>query len=123
MNGIPTLFLVTGGMIALLFFVVYASQRHDLNSIRDRTVGHGQHGTARWATAQEVKRTYHHVPFTPDLWRIFHIFALHIFRNSDGVMPVRFFICPMKLDMLLNPACAAMDSTERSDCARRMEAC
>ncbi len=69
MNGIPTLFLVTGGMIALLFFVVYASQRHDLNSIRDRTVGHGQHGTARWATAQEVKRTYHHVAFTPDLWR------------------------------------------------------
>ncbi len=69
MNGIPTLFLVTGGMIALLFFVVYASQRHDLNSIRDRTVGHGQHGTARWATAQEVKRTYHHVPFTPEQWR------------------------------------------------------
>jgi len=69
MNGIPTLFLVTGGMIALLFFIIYASQRHDLNSIRDRTVGHGQHGTARWATVQEVKRTYHHVPFTPELWR------------------------------------------------------
>ena len=69
MNGIPTLFLVTGGMIALLFFVVYASQRHDLNSIQDRTVGHGQHGTARWATMQEIKRTYHHVPFMPEQWR------------------------------------------------------
>ena len=32
-------------------------------------MGNGQHGTARWATAQEVKRTYHHVPFTPELWR------------------------------------------------------
>ncbi len=69
MNGIPTLFLVTGGMIALLFFVVYASQRHDLNNIRDRTVGQGQHGTARWATMQDVKRTYPHVPFTPEQWR------------------------------------------------------
>ena len=69
MNGIPTLFLVTGGMTALLFFVVYASQRHDLNGIKDRTVGHGQHGTARWATAQEIKRTYHHVPFAPEQWR------------------------------------------------------
>lgn len=69
MNGIPTLFLVTGGMIALLFSVVYASQRHDLNSIRDRTVGHGQHGTARWATQREIKRTFHQVPFTPEQWR------------------------------------------------------
>ena len=44
MNGIPTLFLVTGGMIVLLFFAFNASQSHDLSSIRDRTVGHGQHG-------------------------------------------------------------------------------
>jgi len=66
MNGVPTLFLVTGGMIALLFFVVCASQKHDLNGIRDRTAGHGQHGTSQCATAQEVKRTYHHVPFMPE---------------------------------------------------------
>ncbi len=59
MNGIPTLFLVTGGMFALLFFVVYASQRHNLNSTQDRTVGHGQHGTARWATVQwEIAACY-----------------------------------------------------------------
>ena len=49
----------------MLFFVTYSSQRHNLNSIKDKTVGTGQHGTARWATQQEIKRIYHHVPFTP----------------------------------------------------------
>lgn len=53
----------------MLFFVTYSSQRHNLNSIKDKTVGNGQHGTARWATQQEIKRIYHHVPFTPELWR------------------------------------------------------
>lgn len=32
-------------------------------------MGNGQHGTARWATQQEIKRIYNHVPFTPELWR------------------------------------------------------
>ena len=47
----------------------YAAQKHDLNGIKDKTVGNGQHGTARWATRQEVKRTYHHIPYTPNQWR------------------------------------------------------
>ena len=68
MNGISMLILSVGGIIAVLFFVTYASQKHDLNGIKDKTVGNGQHGTARWATRQEVKRTYHHVPYTPKQW-------------------------------------------------------
>ncbi len=63
------LILSVGGIILMLFFVTYSSQRHNLNSIKDKTVGNGQHGTARWATQQEIKRIYHHVPFTPKLWR------------------------------------------------------
>ena len=69
MNGIPMLLLSVGSIIAVLFFVTYASQKHNLNSIKDKTVGNGQHGTARWATRQEIYRTYHHVPFTPEAWR------------------------------------------------------
>ena len=69
MNGIPMLILSVGGIILMLFFVTYASQRHNLNSIKDKTVGNGQHGTARWATRQEIQRTYHQVPFTPEQWR------------------------------------------------------
>lgn len=69
MNGLPMLLLSVGSIIAVLFFVTYASQKHNLNSIKDKTVGNGQHGTARWATKQEIHRTYHHVPFTPEAWR------------------------------------------------------
>ena len=69
MGDIPTLILSAGGIILMLFFVTYASGRHNLNSIKDKTVGNGQHGTARWATNQEIIRTYHHVPFTADKWR------------------------------------------------------
>lgn len=69
MNGISMLILSVGGIIAVLFFVTYAAQKHDLNGIKDKTVGNGQHGTARWATRQEIQRTYHHVPFTPEEWR------------------------------------------------------
>ena len=64
------LILSVGGIILMLFFVTYAAQRHNLNSIKAKTVGNGQHGTARWATQQEVRRTYHHVPFTPEQWRL-----------------------------------------------------
>ena len=34
-----------------------------------RTVGDGQHGTARWATKQEIHHTYHLVRFDPQAWR------------------------------------------------------
>ena len=66
MNGIFMLILSVGGIIAVLFFFFFSAQRHDLNGIKDKTVGNGQHGTARWATRQEVKQTYHHVPYTPN---------------------------------------------------------
>ena len=36
MNGIPMLILSVGSIIAVLFFVTYASQKHDLNGIKDR---------------------------------------------------------------------------------------
>jgi len=32
-------------------------------------VGDGQHGTARFANGQEIKRTYRSIPFAPELWR------------------------------------------------------
>ena len=39
MNGISMLILSVGGIIAVLFFVTYAAQKHDLNGIKDKTVG------------------------------------------------------------------------------------
>ena len=45
------------------------SNSNSLNGIKSRTVGDGQYGTARWATKQEIRRTYQHIPFSPQLWR------------------------------------------------------
>lgn len=38
-------------------------------NIKSRTVGDGQHGTARWATNAQIKKTYKHLPFTLERWR------------------------------------------------------
>lgn len=32
-------------------------------------MGDGQHGTARFATKSEIRRTYRQLPFTPAAWR------------------------------------------------------
>ena len=53
----------TLGGVTLLAYV------YNLNHIKSKTVGDGQHGTARWATKPEIRRTYAHVPYTPSKWR------------------------------------------------------
>ena len=59
------MFLVIGGLAAL-------SHCYTLSGIKSRTVGDGQHGTARWATAKEIKKIYAHVPFRVRDWRSGH---------------------------------------------------
>lgn len=56
-------------MGGLFIFISLASHLYGLNSIRSKTVGNGQHGTARWASKKEVKETYKHIPFEPNKWR------------------------------------------------------
>jgi type IV secretion system protein VirD4 len=67
----PYLILVCagGGLLLLLAGAQWLTNRTNLNGIKSRTVGDGQHGTARFATAQEQKQTYRMLPFTPALWR------------------------------------------------------
>lgn len=62
------LILAAGIMFAVLAGIAALSNFHSLN-IKAKTVGHGQHGTARWATQREIMRTYTRVNFTPNLWR------------------------------------------------------
>ena len=66
----PIVKLVIAGvaMFATLGLIAGLSGMYSLN-IKAKTVGHGQHGTARWATKGEIKKTYVHVPFEPELWR------------------------------------------------------
>lgn len=70
MTGNPLiLVIVTAVMFAILGGVTLLSHIYSLNGIKSKTVGHGQHGTARWATKAEIRRIYKHIPFTPERWR------------------------------------------------------
>lgn len=70
MTGNITLLIVVGAvMFAVLGGVTLLAHIYSLNSIKSRTVGNGQHGTARWATKREIRKTYRHIPFTPERWR------------------------------------------------------
>ena len=69
MSGVTTLVVVGVVMFGVLGGVTLLSHIYSLNGIKSKTVGDGQHGTARWATKAEIKRTYKHLAFTPDKWR------------------------------------------------------
>ena len=57
------------GMFAVIGGLAMLSYHYTLGSIKSRTVGDGQHGTARWATDKEIRQTYAHVPFRVREWR------------------------------------------------------
>lgn len=67
-QNIGGLILAAGIMFTVLAGITALSNFYSLN-IKAKTVGHGQHGTSRWATSREITRTYTHVNFTPALWR------------------------------------------------------
>ena len=54
------------GVIGLLSLIAHY---YTLNGIKSRTVGDGQHGTARWATMKEIKKIYTEVSYEPEKWR------------------------------------------------------
>ena len=60
--------LCTGLLVFLLVGSV-VSKNYSLNRIKSKTVGDGQHGTARWATLKEIGKTYAHIPFDVAHWR------------------------------------------------------
>ena len=63
------LILLGGGLLAFLLAVSFLSKNYSLNNFKSKTVGDGQHGTARWATPREISKTYRTVPFRPRRWR------------------------------------------------------
>lgn len=69
MSGITILIILGAIMAVTLGGVTLLAHIYNLNHIKSKTVGDGQHGTARWATKGEIKKTYEHIPFTPKKWR------------------------------------------------------
>ena len=65
------LILVIVMVVILLLMVGINTVGHvyNLNGIKSKTVGDGQHGSSRWATTREMRRMYRFVKFTPRKWR------------------------------------------------------
>ena len=63
--------LIILGVIGALFILLLSllTNNYSLNNIKSKTVGDGQYGTARWATTQEIKKTFANVPFDVTSWR------------------------------------------------------
>lgn len=64
-----TLIVAGGTMFGVIGFLSLLAHYYTLNGIKSKTVGDGQHGTARWASKQEIKHTYTEVRFEPEKWR------------------------------------------------------
>ncbi len=58
-------------VVVFIVFIVIMNllDNYSLNGIKSKKVGNGQHGTARFATGGEIKRTFSSLPFEPELWR------------------------------------------------------
>lgn len=56
------MFSVIGGLSLLAHY-------YTLNGIKSKTVGDGQHGTARFAAKKEIEETYVEVAYEPEKWR------------------------------------------------------
>ena len=69
MPGYAILIIVATIMFVVIGGVTLLTQMYNLNRIKSKTVGDGQHGTARWATKKEIRTVYKHIPFTPERWR------------------------------------------------------
>ena len=63
------LIVLAGSMLLLIGAVTFFSNQKALDGIKSKTVGDGQHGTARWATPKEIQKIYAHIPFRPAEWR------------------------------------------------------
>jgi len=64
-----TVIIMAAVGLLLMVAISFASKQGSLNSIKSKTVGDGQHGTARWAKPKEIEKAFHHIPFRPAQWR------------------------------------------------------
>ncbi|MCR3758919.1 type IV secretory system conjugative DNA transfer family protein [Clostridium felsineum] len=54
----------------IILFIVVNMKEKDLNRVKDRKVGDGQYGSARWIKDKEVKELFKKVPYEPEKWRM-----------------------------------------------------
>ena len=69
MDSTIILILVAAGMFAIIGGITLVSHIYNLNEIKSKTVGDGQHGTARFSTKGELRKIYKYIPYEPKVWR------------------------------------------------------
>lgn len=93
--GTILLLALAGGALLLLAVVTRFSGQGSLNNIKSKTVGDGQHGTARWATKKEIRQIYATSPSSRNAGGRERIFPRcrdwywDVWGESQMVMPVR----------------------------------
>lgn len=67
----PVAILIVVGILfsVFVFAVSNISSNQSLSNIKSKTVGDGQHGTARFSTDREIKDTYKQIPYEVEKWR------------------------------------------------------
>ncbi|AGN24559.1 TRAG-like protein [Erysipelothrix rhusiopathiae SY1027] len=68
MNNEAIIILTVMGL-GLLFLILITNRNYNLNSIKSKRVGDGQHGTAKFASNAEIRSALKEVPFEPSKWR------------------------------------------------------
>lgn len=69
MGNASGLIIAAAVMFTILGLISLFAHIYNLNNIKARTVGDGQHGTARFADKREIRKTYKHVQYEPQIWR------------------------------------------------------
>ncbi len=69
MDSTVILILVAASMFAIIGGITLISHIYNLNEIKSKTVGDGQHGAARFSTKGELRKIYKYIPFEPKVWR------------------------------------------------------
>ncbi len=69
LNNAYIVIIVAAVMFAVIGGITLISHIYNLNGIKSKTVGDGQHGTARFSNKGELRHVYKHIPFEPKSWR------------------------------------------------------
>lgn len=68
--GQLALLMVAGGIMVIVFVgITLFSGFYSLNGIKNKAVGDGQYGTARFATEKEISQCFAKVKYEPAVWR------------------------------------------------------
>ena len=69
MNNQAVVILIGCAFFIFTGCIVYFGNNYNLNNIKAKTVGDGQHGTARFAVQSEINEAFERIQFKPERWR------------------------------------------------------